>query len=361
MNRIDLKKIQSIKDYPCISILMPTHRHHPENKQDPIRLKNLIKEAEKRLSKELSGAETKPLVNKLNKLSDTIDFQYLLDGLALFVSKGHSYKFIFPFPVKERVLIDPTFATRDLVFAINRSQPYYVLLLNDKLSRIFLGVRENIDEISSNGFPVYNKFIQMIENSETQHTNDRLQENAEKDKNYFREVDKELRKINNENEYPVILAGVEKNIAVFKEITSHPENVITAIKGNYDKTPDLEFTRLIWPEAKRGFAEMRKQVLKQLDESMGMKKAATGIDEVWKTANEGRGETLVVETNFQYPAKIDESGMQLIPLKASDKIDSLDDAVDEIIESVISKGGKVHFVKNGELEKYGHIAMILRY
>jgi len=361
MTRNELKKIQSIHDEPCISILMPTHRQHPENKQDPIRLKNLIKETEKRLSHELSKSGAGLLIDKLNKLTDTIDFQYVLDGLALFVSKNHEYKFIFPFPVKERLLIDRTFATRDLVFAVNRSQPYYLLLLNDKMSRVFFGVRENIDEISSNGFPVYNKFVQMIENAELQHTNDRLQENIEKDRNYLREVDRELRKINNEKEYPVIVAGVERTIAIFRDVTRYPENIAASVKGNYDKLPVSELPDLVWPKAKEGFSRRQSEVLNKLGEAAGQKKTASGIDEVWKLAAEGRAAEIVVEINFHYPAKLDQTGMQLIPVDASDKIDIMDDAVDELIETVISKGGRVYFVKNGMLEKYGRIAAILRY
>ena len=31
---------------PCISLYQPTHRHHPENQQDPIRYRNLLQELE---------------------------------------------------------------------------------------------------------------------------------------------------------------------------------------------------------------------------------------------------------------------------------------------------------------------------
>ena len=33
----------------CVSIFLPTHRAGPEIRQDPIRLKNLLKQAESRL------------------------------------------------------------------------------------------------------------------------------------------------------------------------------------------------------------------------------------------------------------------------------------------------------------------------
>ena len=34
------------EDEPCISLYQPTHRYSPENKQDPIVFKNLIREIE---------------------------------------------------------------------------------------------------------------------------------------------------------------------------------------------------------------------------------------------------------------------------------------------------------------------------
>ena len=58
MKRSELKKIQSIKEYPSVSILMPTHRSFPENQQDPIRLKNLAKRAETRLLAEFSRQDS---------------------------------------------------------------------------------------------------------------------------------------------------------------------------------------------------------------------------------------------------------------------------------------------------------------
>ncbi len=39
----------------------------------------------------------------------------------------------------------------------------------------------------------------------------------------------------------------------------------------------------------------------------------------------------------------------------------IDDAVDEIIETVMNQGGQVMFVDNGTLTDYKRIAMTLRY
>ena len=34
---------------PCLSLYQPTHRHHPDNQQDPIRFRNLVKSMEQSL------------------------------------------------------------------------------------------------------------------------------------------------------------------------------------------------------------------------------------------------------------------------------------------------------------------------
>ena len=45
MNRFDVQRLQSMRGYPFLSLLLPTHRTVPANLQDPIRVRNLVKEA----------------------------------------------------------------------------------------------------------------------------------------------------------------------------------------------------------------------------------------------------------------------------------------------------------------------------
>ena len=47
-----LKSLRETKANPAVSIFVKTHREHPANEQDPIALKNQLKVAEDRLTKE---------------------------------------------------------------------------------------------------------------------------------------------------------------------------------------------------------------------------------------------------------------------------------------------------------------------
>jgi len=43
MNRQDLAGLQRAQTYPCLTITLPTHRTWPDNRQDAIRVKNLVR------------------------------------------------------------------------------------------------------------------------------------------------------------------------------------------------------------------------------------------------------------------------------------------------------------------------------
>ncbi len=74
----------------CVSIYMPTHRTGVDAQQDPIRLKNLLGEAEKRLSDQGGGTrDIQSLLEPVNKLLQASDFwQHQSDGLAIFLSSN---------------------------------------------------------------------------------------------------------------------------------------------------------------------------------------------------------------------------------------------------------------------------------
>ncbi|MEK7441673.1 MAG: hypothetical protein AABZ78_12810, partial [Chloroflexota bacterium] len=130
MNRSDIQVLQSVREHPALSILLPTHRGHLDNRQDAIRLRNLVDQAAERLLSKFPKREVQPVLQNLETLTNQIDYRHLSDGLALFVGREFAQQMYLPFTVKERVIINDTFATRDLVHALNRTPRYWVLVLS---------------------------------------------------------------------------------------------------------------------------------------------------------------------------------------------------------------------------------------
>ena len=361
MNRQDIRALQQVKGYPCVTITLPTHRTSPENKQDPIRIKNLVKQAGDRLLKELDQREAETLLTRLDALEQDIDVRYLLDGLALFVSRDLSRAIHLPVPVKERVVLDETFFTRDLVFALNRTPNYWVLALSEKPTRLFEGNGDRLTEIRAGGFPVVHEGPggeQALPGGEG------VQRSAHRDerhRQFFRQVGSNLKPFLAEDTRPLVVVGVERYLAFFEEVTTYKNSILTTLAGSHDKTSPHELAKLVWPLVKSRLAEQRQQVFNVLDKAVGERLVASSVGEVWRAANEGRGRLLLVEEDFHVAARVDSKDGHLVPADDVEAPGVIDDAVDEIIETVLSKQGQVVFVEHGQLEAHQRIALILRY
>lgn len=361
MNKHDIDLLQKISGYPALTITLPTHRTSPENRQDPIRVSNLVSEAHERLLAEFPKREVEPLLTRLDKLVETIDYRYTLDGLALFVNRDFARAFFLPFSLKERVAVDETFLTRDLVFAMNRTPRYWLLALSEQPTRLFEGSRKTLTEVKEEGFPL-------------KHTGPggelplpggfgvkKSQYRDERHRQFFRQVDAALRPFLLDDPLPLIVVGVDRYLAFFKEVSDHKNAISATLEGSHDSTPEHELGELVWPVVKQALAEDRQKYLDELDQAVGERKFVSTIGEVWRMAVAGRGRLLLVEEDYHYPARVDESGLHIEPAEEIADPDVLDDAVDEVINTVLDKGGKVVFLENGQLEAHSRISLILRY
>ncbi len=361
MNRDELKKVMSYRSYPCVSIIAPTHKTKPDNKQDPITVKNLVKEAVSRLNQEFPHREIEPIIQRIESIVSSIDYTRTADSLAIYACKDFSARYDLPVSSKEQVIIDETFATRNLVYAIHKNPRYLVLALSEKATRLFDIFLDSPVEIINDDFPA---LFAEDENSTPRPTGEIVNISSYKDEQYskyFRKTDKALASIIKDTSLPLVITGVERTLAYYKDITELNEHIAGEMKGSYDKSSPFELARLTWPLMRGHMEEKKKNMLRKLDDSISNGHYASGIDQVWNTAFEGRGSLLLVEEEFQFPAVINEDNQILAPAEDSTSPGIVEDAVNEIIEEVINRGGQVFFLDKDDLKVHNRIAMVLRY
>lgn len=361
MNRDELKKVMSYRSYPCVSILVPTHRTSPGSKQDPITVKNLVKEAISRLNQEFPQRDIQPVIDRIESIVSSIDYTRTSDSMAIYASKDFSARYDLPVTVKEQVIIDETFATRSLIYATSRNPRYLVLALSEKPTRLFDVFLDTPVEISNGDFPAF--FIEDEENSPRpigEITNMSSYRDEQYNK-FFKKIDKTLTSLIKDTKIPLVITGVDRYLSYYKDITELTDHIAGEIKGSYEKSSPHELAKLTWPVMEKHMAKAKTGILKKLEEAIGNGHFSSGIDQVWNTAFEGRGLMLLVEEGFQFPAVISEDNNILSPAEDSTSPGVVDDAVDEIIEEVINRGGEVHFVDKDDLKIHNRIAMILRY
>lgn len=87
---------------------------------------------------------------------------------------------------------------------------------------------------------------------------------------------------------------------------------------------------------------------------------ATGMPAAWKAAHQGHPEVLVVEDTLIYPARASgHNGEVITAATDAEHPDVVDDAVDELIETVTARGGWVALVEHGTLAAHGGVALAL--
>lgn len=357
ITRQDLNHLQSFIKIPALSILLQTHRSFPDNKQDPVRVKNLVDEAKERLAAEFSQRDLEPLLQRLDALVSTIDYPYTLDGLALYVSHHFAKLYYLPFSVPDRVVIDQTFATRDLVYGMHRQQRYWVLLLSQASTRLLAGTGETLEEVKDGTFPLQmtgpGATAPLPYSADSSYLDDRH-------RRFFQQVDSLFAKYVKDESLPLVVGGVDRQASFFQEVSQHTAMIAGTLSGNFDKATLAELTPSVWEIIQSVREKYQTTALGELEDALGAQKVVSTVEEVWRLANDGRGKLLLVEKNYHVPAVITEGGnLQLVDQVGGTEV--MDDAVDEIIEAVLAKGGDVVFVDDGSLATHHHIALILRY
>jgi len=151
MNTLDQDYAAGLLDNcepPCLSLYQPTHRHYPDNQQDPIRFGNLVKALEESLLQQVPKDEIRPLLEQFLALAgDRAFWNHTLDGLAVLAAKGVFRVYTLQRSVAELAVVADSFHTKPLVRILQSADRYQVLGLNRKEIKLFEGNRDALDEI----------------------------------------------------------------------------------------------------------------------------------------------------------------------------------------------------------------------
>lgn len=371
MSTTDINLMLAEKDGPCVSIILPTTRFSRARMQNPEHIEKAILKVYNLLNQ--SAWPKNDIANvqqKLNALLNRIDYMRLQEGLAIFISPRVSKMHLLPFTVIEKVILGRTFEIRDLIYFNQLLHPYYLLALSKKRVRLFKGSGRDLQEILNHDFPkVYVEEYEYERPSIASSSSPALKSferdksvlAATRTKTFFRHADNALKKyIRDESQ--LFIAGVEDEIADFENVSLHTEYIAGKINGNYDVDAVHPLAEIAWTKMKEYISVFNLKLVARLQENIGNKLAAEGICNVWRAAREGKGLTLLLEKDYQKRAFTrtgEEEHLFLTP--PTEKHEIIPDAANDIIQIVKEKGGNVVILGNGELEKFQHIALLLRY
>lgn len=371
VNNKNLSAILSERGNICVSVIVPAHRTSPDRRSDELNTKTAIEKAGQLLKTKYSSDIALSLMNKLQVLFQQVDFDHNEDGLGFYVSSNVQFHISFPFPVEEKVVVGNSFEIRDVLYKVNYSDPYYALLLTEHGAQLFQGSWTELEVIKDKQFPieyeeeyVYSPPSRSMSYAGYAHVKSFEKDKSELEmiryKNFFHRVDKMLNGylVNN---VPLIVLGAEKPLALFKNTSSHQKQFAGMIAGSYRYFNLKQLSDLISPVIFGYLQDKRAKLINEFIEKTGQHLATSGIQDIWSAAMEGKAFKLLVEKDYRCPGFLGENNYYLYLRPPQRPHMVLTDAVDDLIEMVLEKEGRVFFVDNGLLKDYERIGLITRY
>jgi hypothetical protein len=322
--------LQSMTSYPSVSVLMPT-RPGRLDKGQAARLQALRNSVARRLKEEgLFGVDG--MLSELDRLI-TLAGEVSLDrGLALYVNESHAQLLVLPVDVQERVVVDPTFATRDLVRALHRTPRHVVLALSAREARLFDGQVGALGPADSSKFPM------------TAHEDAQRREPAEA---FLKRVDQALGAYLRLRPAPIVVLAAEPTLSRFEQTSVNLARLAGKVAGNHISTPLPVVADLVAPSPRGVPRFSAGRALALLEQRRGQDRAVLGLPSVWIASRWERPEMLAVEVDFFFPARISPDGDSLQAADDVEHPDVVDDVVDELVEQVLARGAWVALIEPG--------------
>ena len=366
-----LKSLRETKANPAVSIFVKTHREHPANDQDPIALKNQLKIVEERLTNEYDKRTATTILDKIHAETKEYNHKYNLDTLAIFASVDDVQLIRMPLDTVERVVISNRFATRDLVRDMASAVHYYTVVLTRDKARLIEAANDrvvaefdtdNAKQSNMEGIPF------PIDNNGLYTTGDGGSDRSANNENsylkeFFNQVDKSVQELWGEHKMPLVIVGDVRNISYYKEVCDRPENIIATV-SNLTELEDGNAQRIIdgVQDAVEGYrTSLHEAALGEIDKARGANALSTDLQDVYRAAFQGAGETLYVRRGYIQAAKVDEDAQTLSVTDETGGAGVTDDAVGLIIEHVINNGGKAVFMPQEMMSADQPIALVTRY
>jgi Bacterial archaeo-eukaryotic release factor family 3 len=359
----DLADLRAPRDFPAVSLIMPTHRTPPDSKTDPIVLRNLLDHAAVRLRGEnLPHGVADEVIDGLNRAARSVDLNHAAEALAVFAGTGgehHSFTLPYVHPAP-RVAIGLSFAIRDLVAAREHVWDYWVLSLSEQPTRLWSGAGEWLRESNAGGFPM--AYSDGLPGERGAVPRPRRAERLKNDRReqFFRHVFGEMATVLARDSRPLVVTGVKRYLAYFEQLSpaAAQSRFIGFVEGSFDQASGPELAGWVAPVLTAERERWQSDAIGRLEVARSERLLASGLTQVWDLAAAGQVRELLAEEGYLCSAR--ESDGHLLPPGDPAGV-PVDDAVEVIMDGVLNGGGEVIFVPDGSLEQYGRIAASLRF
>lgn len=382
MKREELKELTDERTGPCVSIYMPTEKGSIETRQNPVRFRKLLREAEHKLAAAgLKPYEVGALTDPARPLlEDNMFWQYQSGGLAVFLSGKIKRAYTLPLNFSAMAAVAGRFCVKQLLPLFAEDGRFCVLALSQRAVRLFQCSRYNVSEVDLRKAPKgiaelleFNpgeKQLQFHAQSEGRgggrgrpgmfhgHAED-TDEEKENLLVYFHNVNRAVGAVLNSHGGPLVLAGVDYLTRIYEKANTYPRLCGGRIRGNPAELRPGELKDRAWELVRPGFEEGARKAVGQYEQLQGTPRASNHLKTILSAANEGRVDSLFVSANEQRWGFFDEESGVMELHARSEPCDQ--ELLDLCATRTLDHGGKVYALEPERMPGKAPTAAIFRY
>jgi len=377
LTRDTLKSLLASNRGTHVSLYLPTHRGGVQAREDVIRLKNLLRQAEEHLEAiGVRGPQAKELLGPARPLLEDKPFwQSQGAGLALFLTAKAFRYFRLPLRFEEIVVVADHFHVRPLLPLLTEDGRFFLLTLSKKDIRLHQCTRQGHKEVDLRDIPKgLAEFLRfdVLEKHHQFHGGASAKapaagrgggpdEAVEKAKllDYLRHVDTAVRKTLRDAREPLVLAGVEYLRGLYKEANRYPNLAPEGIEGNPDGRSVDELHRLAGTLVEPHFTKARADAVHQFRQLAGTDRASKDLRAVVPAAYGGRVGLLLVAAGTHRWGSFDPA-TQAVEIHPEEQPGDKD-LLDLIATHTLLHGGAVHAVGPEHLPDDSPLAAVFRH
>lgn len=364
---------------PCLSLYQPTHRAHPDNQQDSIRFRNLVKELEQSLERKYASRESATILRPFYDLAENGEFwNYALDGIAVFASSDLFKVYQLQRPVAELAVVADSFHSKPLMRILQSSDRYHVLGLNRHQACLFEGNRDALDEVELlPGFPRTADDVVGTEKGDPERKNrsygragpgqtaphgtdvrqDLMDNETER---FFRAVDDAvLEHYSRPSSMPLLLAALPEHHHLFRAVSRNSLLMSGAIDTHPSALSADDLRERAWQLVLPLYLDRLSGLVDRFEASRAEDRSGGDLAEIAKAAAAGRIATLLIEADRLIPGHFDAVSGAIEFAQLGDP--AVDDLLDDLGEHTLRTGGDVVIVPAERMPTDTGIAAIYRF
>ncbi len=383
MDIVTTRELRQLIDHqtgPCVTIYMPTHVAGTSGKQDPVRLKNLLRQAETELVElGLRRPVARDLLEPVRMLPDDAVFWAHRDqGLALFLTEGFFRRYRLPVAFDETLTVNRRFLVNPLIPLIGGRDHFFVLALSQNQVRLLRGWKFGLQEMTvpdmPSGIRETLNYDEVDRGSQVHsamrgdhgkqaavfHGHGGERETVKADvEQYFRIVDRAVAAAVRDESAPMVLVGVDYLLPIYREIAAYSLIIPDQVAGNPEQLSVEQLHEKCWPLVRPHFEQQSRETTERYQQFAGTGRTSDDIRQIVPAAVQGQIDALMIDPCRHHWGSFDPQSNTVEVHETASPGD--DDLGDYAAVHTLLRRGTVWTLTAGELPTKEPVAAIFRF